>query len=467
MNNLKRFFQSIRFQLTTVLVVFVVVSMVFITSMVVRNVENEIFNVETKRLEIAANQLVERYQKMYDGVAWQYDFGHLTIDEQKLYITNFLKPLFEEYFDEYRKNFPELEFGYYIPPINDEIVYMGLDQYKLDKKLTIIKYVTTKKMPEGYIFVDEPYSIIMGPVEDIKMEANKVTVYSAILAAIFILLISSMFTSKIVRINRGLKVLERNLDFRFPSFGGEIGAIATSINNMAASLKRNIEEAQRNESLRTLGMFTAGVVHEVRNPLTSIKGFAQILEKKLQGKNEEKYVKPILRETYRLSKIVQDLLNYGRPSPLKKVKFNISTFIDEIISMGKQYAAGKEIEFINNCQIETIEADEKKCKELFLNLMINSVQSIGEKGKIVVGSTRKEQFLEISIRDTGAGMNKDQLEHIFVPFYTTKAEGTGLGLAIAYRVVKEHGGKISVKSENNKGTTFYIYLPIGDVKNEA
>jgi len=64
-------------------------------------------------------------------------------------------------------------------------------------------------------------------------------------------------------------------------------------------------------------------------------------------------------------------------------------------------------------------------------------------------------------------MNKDQLEHIFVPFYTTKAEGTGLGLAIAYRVVKEHGGKISVKSENNKGTTFYIYLPIGDVKNEA
>ena len=160
-------------------------------------------------------------------------------------------------------------------------------------------------------------------------------------------------------------------------------------------------------------------------------------------------------------------MNYGRPSPLKKVKFNISTFIDEIISMGKQYAAGKEIEFINNCQIETIEADEKKCKELFLNLMINSVQSIGEKGKIVVGSTRKEQFLEISIRDTGAGMNKDQLEHIFVPFYTTKAEGTGLGLAIAYRVVKEHGGKISVKSENNKGTTFYIYLPIGDVKNEA
>jgi len=464
---MKRFFQSIRFQLTTILVIFVLVSMAFVTSTVVRSVKNEIFDLETKRLDIAANQLVERYQKMYEGVAWQYDFGHLTIDEQKLYITKFLKPLFEDYFKEYKQNFPELEFGYYIPPIDTEIVYSDIAQYKLDKKLTVIKSVTTKKMAGGYVFVDEPYPIIMKPVDEIREEANRVTVYSAILSAIFILIVTSLFVGKIVRIKKGLRVLERDLDFRFPRFAGEIGDIAYSINSMAKSLKENIEESQRNESLRTLGMFTAGVVHEVRNPLTSIKGFAQILEKKLQGREEEKYVKPILRETYRLSKIVQDLLSYGKPAPLKKVKLNISVFFDEIISLGKQFADGKEVEFVNKCKDGAIEADEKKCKELFLNLIINAIQSIKEKGKLTIECKREVGFLEIAVSDTGVGMGKDQLEHIFVPFYTTKAEGTGLGLAIAYRVVKEHRGRIRVESGKDKGTTFYVYLPVGEMKNEA
>ncbi len=457
-----KFFQSIRFQLTTILVIFVFVSMGFVTSMVVKSVKVEIFNVEMKRIEVAANQLAETYQKMYEGVAWQYDFGHLPIDKQKLYISKFLKPLYEDYFNKYKKNFPEFEFGYYIPPIDDKIVYSGVDKYKFDRKLTVIKPANTKKIAKGYVFVDEPYSIIMKPVDEIREEANKVTVYSAILSAVFILIITSLFVSKIVRIKKGLKVLEKDLDFRFPRFAGEIGDIAYSINVMAESLKRNIEESQRNESLRTLGMFTAGVVHEVRNPLTSIKGFTQILEKKLQGRNEEKYVKPILRETDRLSKIVQDLLSYGKPAPLKKTETDVSTFIDEIISLGKQFAGNKNIEFVNNCGDGTIRLDEGKCKELFLNLAINAIQSMEKGGILTIGCKRKDKFLEITVRDTGVGMTKEQLEHIFVPFYTTKAEGTGLGLAIAYRVVKEHGGKIHVESERGKGTTFYVYLPIGD-----
>ena len=459
---MRKFFQSIRFQLTTVLVIFVFVSMGFVTSMVVKSVQDEIFNVETKRIEVAVNQLAETYQKLYDGVSWQYDFGHISIDKQKLYISKFLKPLYEDYFNKYKKNFPEFEFGYFIPPIDDKIVYNGMNQYKFDKKLTVIKAANTKKIANGYVFVDEPYSIIMKPVDEIREEANKVTVYSAILSAIFILIITSLFVGKIVRIKKGLKVLEKDLDFRFPGFAGEIGDIAYSINSMAESLKRNIEESQRNESLRTLGMFTAGVVHEVRNPLTSIKGFAQILEKKLQGRNEEKYVKPILRETDRLSKIVQDLLSYGKPAPLKKTETDVSVFVDEIISLGKQFAGNKNIEFINNCEDGTIQIDERKCKELFLNLVINAIQSMGEKGTLTIGCKRKDEFLEIAVSDTGEGMTKEQLEHIFVPFYTTKAEGTGLGLAIAYRVVREHNGKIYVKSEKGKGTTFYIYLPIED-----
>ena len=456
---MKHFFQSMRFQLTTILVLFVVLTMVFITSVMVNSVRNEIFSVETKRIEVVADQLVDKYEKLYEGNAWQYDFGHISLDKQRLYLEKFLKPSFDEYMSSLKKSFPELEMGYYIPPIGKEIVYLNDNSYKLNKKLTIIRPVYTKKMQKGYIFVDEPYPIIMKPINEIREESNRVTVYSAIFAAIFVLIVTSIFTFKIVKIKKGLKILEENLDYRIPKFSGEIGDIAVSINAMAGSLKKNIEESQRNEALRTLGMFTAGVVHEVRNPLTSIKGFAQILQKKLKDKPEEKYVEPILRETDRLSKIVKDLLNYGKPTPLKKVKINVPTFFDQIIALARQFAGNNRIEFEKNCEQIDIMADEKKCEELFLNLMINSIQAIEKEGKIKITCKKSDKFVEIIVSDTGQGMDKDQLEHIFVPFYTTKAEGTGLGLAIVYRVVKEHGGKIEVKSGKGKGTTFYIYLP--------
>jgi signal transduction histidine kinase len=457
---MKRFFQSMRFQLTTVLVLFVVLTMVFVTSVVINSVRNEIFSVETKRIEVVADQLVDKYQKLYEGNALQWDFGHLTLEKQKFYLQKFLKPTYDEYFQNLKKSFPELEIGYYIPPISDKIVYAGNPKYKLSKKLTVIKPIYTKKMQKGYVFVDEPYPIIMKPVNEIREESNRVTVYSALLAALFVLIVTSIFTFKIVKIKKGLKILEKDLDYRLPKFSGEIGDIAISINAMAESLKKNIEESQRNEALRTLGMFTAGVVHEVRNPLTSIKGFAQILEKKLNGKSEEKYIKPILRETDRLSRIVKDLLNYGKPTPLQKTEFNINKFFEIVTGLAKQFSTNKKIHFNINCEDINIKADEKKCEELFLNLLINSIQAIKNEGEIAISCKKEKDFAKIIVSDNGCGMDKNQLEHIFVPFYTTKAEGTGLGLAIAYRIVKEHGGNIEVKSEKGKGTTFIIYLPV-------
>ncbi len=448
-----------RFQLTTTLVLFVILTMVFITSVMVNSVRNEIFSVEAKRIEVVADQIADKYEKLYEGNAWQYDFGHISIDKQRLYLQKFLKPAFDEYIKNLKKSFPELEMGYYIPPIGNSTIYLNDSKYKLNKKLTVIKSVYTKKMQKGYVFVDEPYPIIMKPINEIREESNRVTVYSAIFAAIFVLVVTSIFTFKIVKIKKGLKILETNLDYRMPKFTGEIGDIANSINTMAESLKRNIEESQRNEALRTLGMFTAGVVHEVRNPLTSIKGFAQILQKKLQGKPEEKYIEPILRETDRLSKIVKDLLNYGKPTPLKKVKVNIPKFFEQIVSLSKQFAGDKNVKFNVQCEEVELMADEKKCEELFLNLIINSIQAIEDNGKIAIKCEKENEFVKITVSDNGKGMSKDQIEHIFVPFYTTKAEGTGLGLAIVYRVVKEHGGKIEVESAIGKGTTFRVYLP--------
>jgi len=106
---------------------------------------------------------------------------------------------------------------------------------------------------------------------------------------------------------------------------------------MAENLKRNIEEMKKAEALKSLGLFTAGIVHEIRNPLTSIKGFASILLQKLQGRDEERHVMPILTESERLQRIADDLLKYGKPAPLSFSKFNLKLFFEHIIEMGKQY----------------------------------------------------------------------------------------------------------------------------------
>jgi signal transduction histidine kinase len=266
---------------------------------------------------------------------------------------------------------------------------------------------------------------------------------------------------KIIKIRKGLKLLENNLDFRFQKSGGEIGDIASSINIMAEHLKKNVEEMQKTESLKSLGMFTVGVVHEVRNPLTSIKGFAQILRKKLQGKEEEKYIKPILSETERLTGVVNDLLRFGRPSQLERIDFNLSLFFDHIIEMGKQYAAKTQIAFVKNCDDIIINGDEKKLEELFLNLVINSIQAMDGKGELSIIARKDSDSVITEIKDTGLGMDEEEIKNLFVPFYTTKAEGTGLGLAIAYKVAAQHGGKIEVESKKGEGTTFRIILPLG------
>jgi signal transduction histidine kinase len=458
---MKRFFQSIRFQLTIVLVLFVILNTVFITSIVLSNVQKGFFDIETKRITIVANQLAERYDKMYFAESIARNYANLTPEQQNVLIKTFLKPAFEDYYNNFIKNFPELEFGYYIPALDSSIVFSNSSpQYRFDKKLSVVTNINTGNS-NGYVFVDEPYSVILSPLDKIRGDINRIIVYSALIAILLVLIITSIFTMKIIKIRKGLKLLENNLDFRFQKSGGEIGDIASSINTMAEHLKKNVEEMQKTESLKSLGMFTVGVVHEVRNPLTSIKGFAQILQKKLQGKEEEKYIKPILSETERLSKVVDDLLRFGRPSQLERVNFNLNLFFDHIVEMGKQYASNTQIVFAKDCEDIVINGDEKKLEELFLNLIINGIQAMDGKGQLSIVARKDGESVVVEIMDTGLGMDDDEIKNLFVPFYTTKAEGTGLGLAIAYRVAAQHNGKIEVESKKGKGTTFRVILPRG------
>lgn len=229
----------------------------------------------------------------------------------------------------------------------------------------------------------------------------------------------------------------------------------------------NTLESEREASLARLGLFTMGVAHEVRNPLTSIKGFVQLLERKLAGRDEERFLKPVMREVERLEVMITELLETSRPGPIQKKQVDLSKTVDQVI-------ASQALK-LNECGIKIVknlanglmaDLDEKRFHQVVLNLILNSKDAMPEGGVLAISTYTNVDFDTIEIKDTGMGISDEDAAKIFTPFYTTKASGTGLGLSICDQIVKSHGGTISFTSDEN-GTTFYIKLPKGQSMEEA
>ncbi len=223
-----------------------------------------------------------------------------------------------------------------------------------------------------------------------------------------------------------------------------------------------LEEKRRTEALKTLGMFTTGVAHEIRNPLTSIKGFAQILEKRLEGKggDEERYIKTILSEVKRLENILKDLLMYGRPSPPNKIMTNISKVIRDSLSLLNEKLKEKNIKVEIDFEYDPrFSFDPKQMEQVFINLILNAIDASEFNSKIVIRTKKAQSGILIEVKDFGFGIKEEDREKIFMPFFTTKEKGTGLGLPISQKIVEMHDGRIWFNS-NEDGTTFFVYIPI-------
>lgn len=222
-----------------------------------------------------------------------------------------------------------------------------------------------------------------------------------------------------------------------------------------------LEEKRKTEALKTLGIFTTGVAHEIRNPLTAIKGFAQILEKRFENNRDEiKYTRTILNEVKRLEEIVEDLLTYGRPSPPNKVQANISSIIKDSISLLSDKINEKNIFVELDLNYDPkFNFDPKQMEQVFLNLLLNAIESSDYNGKIIVRTKKYEDGILIEVKDFGFGIKEEDKEKIFTPFFTTKEKGTGLGLPISQKLVEMHDGRIWFQSDEN-GTSFFVYLPI-------
>ncbi|XXF80976.1 ATP-binding protein [Myxococcaceae bacterium GXIMD 01537] len=231
------------------------------------------------------------------------------------------------------------------------------------------------------------------------------------------------------------------------------------------------EKIRERDRLAALGEMAAGLAHEIRNPLGAIKGAAQCLDPtRLPGEDGE-FLEVIVEEVNRLNGVVTTFLDYARPL---KQSFG-PTDLNEVVTrtvrlIQNDIPATITLEVELHEALPRVDGDAEQLKQVLINLVQNGVQAHGERaGRIVVRTVRLDRFgefrsggtesVEVQVEDDGPGIPADQQQHIFVPFYTTKQKGTGLGLAICQRLVKNHGGGISVQSKVGEGTTFRIRLP--------
>ncbi|MET3320215.1 UNVERIFIED_ORG: PAS domain S-box-containing protein [Peribacillus simplex] len=230
--------------------------------------------------------------------------------------------------------------------------------------------------------------------------------------------------------------------------------------------KQTEEMLHRQDKLAAVGQLAAGVAHEIRNPLTSMKGYTEYLQLDEKDENRLEYLGIIMDEINRVNEIVEEFLELSKPQPLILETKNIVPIIQNVLSLTEFDARKKNVILFFDCYHKEIliRCDENRLKQVLLNFVINGIEAMPDGGEIKVVTELKEEKVHISIIDTGVGMPPDQLRRIAEPFFTTKKSGNGLGLMISFKIIESHLGRVFVESEVNKGTVFNIVLPMEIVK---
>lgn len=238
-----------------------------------------------------------------------------------------------------------------------------------------------------------------------------------------------------------------------------------TLKQQSATIIRIEEQLRRAERLSALGELAAVLAHEIRNPLGSIRGTAEILKDDYHpGDKKFEFLEILLKESDRLNRVVDDFLRLSRPQPLSFGPCNIGEELRSIVMLVAAEAGdrGLRLELDMDDSVE-IRCDRDKLHQAFLNIILNGLQSTPDGGSLSIeaGWHTHDGSPEVRIgfRDTGTGISEEDRKRIFEPFFTTKQEGTGLGLAIAKKIIEVHGGRIEVSTVPQHGTTFTIFLP--------
>ncbi|MFQ6083918.1 MAG: PAS domain-containing sensor histidine kinase [Candidatus Aminicenantia bacterium] len=327
----------------------------------------------------------------------------------------------------------------------------------------------------GILNADINYSSTLFLLQKNQQIGIMIAIFSlAVLTVIIIHLSDKLINEPIAELEEKMKKVQNgnlNLRVNIPR-EDEIGHLGKSFNLMVKKLdeahkkikEMHFKEMQRAEHLASMGEMATGLAHEIKNPIAGIKSALEIIAEEISEENSHKeIITEVLNQTERIDTIIQDLLSYAKPKEPKFIQTDINKYINQVIKLAKTQIKDKDIEvsFTSPTNITYAHLDPDQIQQVLLNLILNSIQAINSQGKIEIKiSESKNNSLKIIISDNGQGIKSENLSKIFKPFFTTKHRGTGLGLSICKRIIENHQGTIEVKSEEGKGTTFSISLPL-------
>jgi two-component system, NtrC family, sensor histidine kinase HydH len=260
-----------------------------------------------------------------------------------------------------------------------------------------------------------------------------------------------------------LSQMERNQRMRHNEALMRLDESHRKLKEQTEVLFQTEEQLRRADRLSALGELSAGMAHEIRNPLNSIKGAVEILKDDYSPDDAKyEFIRILLKETDRLDRIVREFLGFVRPKQPEYQQADLNEAIESVLALTAQEArkAGVKVEKDLDPSIGMRSLDASLLKQAFLNLVLNAIQAMPQGGTLTVASSLNPGGIEVSVSDTGIGFGEEDRKKLFTPFFTTKKNGTGLGLAITYRIIENHHGKIGVTSEPGKGTTFTLKIPV-------
>jgi PAS domain S-box-containing protein len=273
-------------------------------------------------------------------------------------------------------------------------------------------------------------------------------------------------------------VVVRTSSSIFHGQGGEMLGALMVLTDITA-LKRLELQIRRSDRLASLGTLSAGMAHEIKNPLVSIKTFAQLLPERYQDSDfRETFSNLIGHEIARIDSLVNQLLRFARPAKPVLKPMHVHEVLEKSLLLVGHRLYQKDIKLTRSWEanVDTIRADADQLEQVFLNFFLNAMDAMKTTGELNVRTEirgdedwvsaltqtngKAHEILRITIRDTGEGIRAEDIPHVFDPFFTTKDYGTGLGLSVVHGIIQEHGGQIEVESELKKGTAFHILLPL-------
>ncbi|KEO84652.1 ATP-binding protein [Tumebacillus flagellatus] len=228
--------------------------------------------------------------------------------------------------------------------------------------------------------------------------------------------------------------------------------------------KKFQREIIQSEKLAVVGQLAAATAHEIRNPLTSIKGFLQLFEHKFKGEQGDmeirEYTRIMVEEVDRMEKIIRDFLLMTKPSDVTRERADVNGVIERLLILVQNQATLRNINVETDfAELTPVSMHKEAIQQVLLNLMQNAFEAMNIGGTLSIRTYEDDTYVSCTIRDTGVGMTEEEVANLGSPFYSTKTEGTGLGLTVSSKIIREHGGVLDVRSEKGVGTTITVKLP--------